>query len=42
MNTFSTTNFFMLNLPSTILVISVLGGIFLFINIIRQDGNQLQ
>jgi uncharacterized membrane protein len=35
---FTTSNFILLNLPTIVLVVSVLGGVFLFVNLIRNSG----
>ena len=37
---FTGSNFILLNLPTIVLVVSILGGIFLFINILRTQGDQ--
>jgi hypothetical protein len=37
---FTASNFLLLNLPTLVLIVSVLGGIFLFINLIRTGGEE--
>lgn len=37
---FSASNFLLLNLPSVVMIVSVLGGVFLFINLIRTGGEE--
>jgi uncharacterized membrane protein len=38
LNTFSASNFLVLNLPTLVLIISTIGAVFLFINLIRTDS----
>lgn len=42
LSTFTASNFILLNLPTVTLIVSVLGGVFLFIQLLRNDGGNLQ
>jgi hypothetical protein len=42
LGTFTAVNYIILNLPIFVLIIGILGAIFLFLNLIRQEGSELK